>query len=67
MQQIVRVDEVFPDFRSASNTDRCTFQLAPEFGELPIPTIKQSARLAVSGVVMVDERGKFRDLILKAS
>jgi hypothetical protein len=67
MQQISQVDEIFPSFRSASNSYRRTIQFAPEFGELSIPTIKQGARLAVGGVVMVDERGKFRELILKPS
>ena len=44
-----------------------TIQLAPQFSELSIPTNKQGARLAVGGAVMVDERGKFRELIPKPS
>jgi hypothetical protein len=67
MQQISQVSQIFRNFRLAADRYRCTIQLAPQFSELSIPTIKQGARLAVGGVVMVDERGKFRELILKPS
>jgi hypothetical protein len=42
-------------------------EFAPEFDELSISTIKRGARLTVGGVVVVDERGKLRELILKPS
>lgn len=42
------------------------FQLAPEFGDLTIATSEQGACRAVGGIVMVDERDKFRELIVKA-
>lgn len=42
------------------------FQLAPEFGELTSATSEQGACRAVGGIVMVDERDKFRELIVKA-
>src|SRR5581483_3340765 len=60
-----QVDKIFPHFRSGSNSHRRTINLAPESRELSVPTIKQGARLAVGGAVMVDERGQFRELILK--
>ena len=56
-----------PIDKSAANRYRRTSELAPELGELSVSTIKQGARLAVSGVVMIDERGQLRELILKPS
>jgi hypothetical protein len=43
------------------------FNLRRRFSSLSIPTIKRGARLAVCGVVVIDECGKFRELILKPS
>jgi hypothetical protein len=56
-----------PIDKSAPNRYRRTIELAPELSELSISTIKQGARLAVGSVVMIDERGEFRYLILKPS
>ena len=67
MQQISQVSQICLNFRSAADRYRCTIQLAPQFGELSIPTIKQGVRLTVGGVAMIDERGQLRELILKPS
>ena len=54
-----------PIFASAADSNRRTVKLASEFGELSIPTIKQGTGLAVGGVIMIDKRGQFGELILK--
>ncbi len=54
-----------PIDKSAANRYRRAIELAPELSELSIPTIKQGARLAVRGVIMIGERGQFGELVLK--
>jgi hypothetical protein len=55
-------DQTYP---STANDDRGDVQFASEFSELSIATIEQRSGLSICGVIMIDQSGQFRQLILQ--